>query len=171
MRENFQARDPSGGRRFLRIERASGKTLAKKLCALCAFFASFAVKDSELNREGRKEGAKSAKKVLAADERVAVGARAEARGLSEGFGEVAGTHVADARADFGDGEVCLGQKRLRARGAQRGEVGVRGRARQFFEEAREVEGREVRGVGDLFEREVALHVRVHQLDGEAYASG
>src|SRR5207248_1765501 len=49
------------------------------------------------------------------------------------------------------------------------EVGVRRRARQFFEEAREVEGREVRGVGDLFEREVALHVRVHQLDGEAYA--
>src|SRR2546423_8475837 len=108
--------------------------------------------------------------MLGADERVAVGARAEARCLSEGFGEVAGTHVADARADFGDGEVCLGQKRLRARGAQRGEVGVRGRARQFFEEAREVEGREVRGVGDLFEREVALHVRVHQLDGEAYAS-
>ena len=83
---------------------------------------------------------------------------------------MAGTHVADARPDFRDGEVCLGKERLGARGAESGEVGVRRRAGQLFEEAREVEGREVSRGGDLFEREIAVHVRVHQLDGEAYAA-
>ena len=30
--------------------------------------------------------------------------------MPEGLGEVAGAHVADACADFGDGEVCPGEQ-------------------------------------------------------------
>jgi hypothetical protein len=43
------------------------------------------------------------------------------------------------------------------------------RAGEFFEEAREVEGREVRDARQFFERQLAFEVRVHQLDGAADA--
>jgi hypothetical protein len=82
---------------------------------------------------------------------------------------VAGGCVADAGADLRDGEVCLGEQILGARGAQSRQIGVRRCARQFLEEAREVEGREIGCGGNLFQGKVTIQVRVHQFDGSTNA--
>src|SRR5882672_8365141 len=73
--------------------------------------------------------------------------------LAKNFGEMTLARVADLGADLGDRQIALGQKPSRSFDSQRGQVSVRRRAGDLFEEPREMKLAQVGCSGDLGQTE------------------
>src|SRR5262249_36196673 len=87
--------------------------------------------------------------------------------LTKNFGEMALARVADLGADLGDRQIALGQQPTRPLDPQGGQIGVRRRAGDLFEEPREMEFAQIGRSGDFGQAEFAPTIGAHKFNGAA----